>query len=110
MIGQHIVITAGPTRESVDPVRFLSNHSSGKMGFALAEAAEAEGALVTLIAGPVNIETPRGVKRIDVVSAVEMYEAVMDSLDDCDIFIGTAAVADYRPSRMSNQKIKKKRL
>ncbi len=107
LIGQHIVITAGPTRESVDPVRFLSNHSSGKMGFALAEAAEAEGALVTLIAGPVKLETPKSVKRIDVVSAVEMYEAVMDSLDDCDIFIGTAAVADYRPARMSHQKIKK---
>ncbi len=107
LIGQHIVITAGPTRESVDPVRFLSNHSSGKMGFALAEAAEAEGALVTLIAGPVKLETPKSVKRIDVVSAVEMYEAVMDSLDDCDIFIGTAAVADYRPARISHQKIKK---
>ncbi len=107
LIGQHIVITAGPTRESLDPVRFLSNHSSGKMGFALASAAESEGAMVTLIAGPVNLETPKGVKRIDVMSAVDMYEAVMESLDDCDIFIGTAAVADYRPARMSHQKIKK---
>ena len=107
LLGQHIVITAGPTRESLDPVRFLSNHSSGKMGFALAEAAGAEGASVTLIAGPVSLSTPRGVNRIDVMSAVDMYEAVMDSLDDCDIFIGTAAVADYRPARMSHQKIKK---
>ena len=107
LFGQHIVITAGPTRESVDPVRFLSNHSSGKMGFALAVAAEAEGAFVTLVTGPVNLNTPKGVKRIDVMTAVEMYEAVMDSLDDCDIFIGTAAVADYRPAREAMQKIKK---
>ena len=107
LLGQHIVLTAGPTREAVDPVRFLSNYSSGKMGFAMAEAAEAEGALVTLIAGPVSLDTPHGVKRVDVTTAVEMYEAVMDSLDDCDIFIGTAAVADYRPARMAYQKIKK---
>lgn len=107
LFGQHIVITAGPTRESVDPVRFLSNHSSGKMGFALAAAAEAEGAFVTLVSGPVNLNTPKGVKRVDVMTAVEMYEAVMDSLDDCDIFIGTAAVADYRPAREALQKIKK---
>jgi len=107
LTGQHIVITAGPTRESVDPVRFISNHSSGKMGFALAEAAEAEGAFVTLIAGPVSLTTPKGVKRIDVMTAVEMYEAVMGSLDDCDIFVGTAAVADYRPARAAHQKIKK---
>ena len=107
LFGKYIVLTTGPTREAVDPVRFLSNHSSGKMGFALAAAAEAEGAFVTIIAGPVNLDTPRGVKRVDVTTAVEMYEAVMDSLDDCDIFIGTAAVADYRPARMSHQKIKK---
>ncbi|MBT8142693.1 MAG: bifunctional phosphopantothenoylcysteine decarboxylase/phosphopantothenate--cysteine ligase CoaBC [Gammaproteobacteria bacterium] len=107
LVGKHIVITAGPTREAIDPVRFLSNHSSGKMGFALASAAQAQGAIVTLIAGPVSLPTPHDVKRIDVMSAVDMYEKVMEALDECDIFIGTAAVADYRPAQRQDQKIKK---
>lgn len=107
LTGRHIVITAGPTQEAIDPVRFLSNHSSGKMGFALAAAAQKQGAMVTLVSGPVGLPTPLGVKRVDVTTAVDMYEAVMDALDDCEIFISTAAVADYRPEMSADQKIKK---
>ncbi len=93
--GKHILITAGPTREAIDPVRYLSNRSSGKMGFALAQAAVAMGAQVTLIAGPVSLATPTSVKRIDVVSAQEMYDAVMREVKGSDIFIGAAAVSDF---------------
>ncbi len=106
--GQSVVITAGPTREAIDPVRFITNHSSGKMGFALAKVAALEGAKVTLVSGPVKLPTPPGVQRVDVESACDMYTAVMQALDDCNVFIGTAAVADYRPSQVSDQKIKKK--
>ncbi|TCS43962.1 bifunctional phosphopantothenoylcysteine decarboxylase/phosphopantothenate--cysteine ligase CoaBC [Reinekea marinisedimentorum] len=105
--GKSLVITAGPTQEAIDPVRYLSNHSSGKMGFALAQAASERGATVTLIAGPVNLATPAGVNRVDVVSASQMYEAALNSIAGCDVFIGTAAVADYRPSSAADQKIKK---
>jgi phosphopantothenoylcysteine decarboxylase/phosphopantothenate--cysteine ligase len=105
--GIKIVITAGPTREAIDPVRYISNHSSGKMGFALAEAAVAAGASVTLIAGPVTLATPERVTRIDVTSATQMHQAAMAVLDNCDIFIGCAAVADYRPVSVAEQKIKK---
>ncbi|PHR65028.1 bifunctional phosphopantothenoylcysteine decarboxylase/phosphopantothenate--cysteine ligase CoaBC [Pseudidiomarina marina] len=107
LAGKHIVVTAGPTREAIDPVRYLSNHSSGKMGFALAAAAQAMGAQVTLIAGPVNLATPTGVTRVDVVSAEQMHTAAMQAVDNADVFIGCAAVADYRPEQVADSKIKK---
>lgn len=107
LTGKRVVITAGPTREALDPVRYLSNHSSGKMGFALARAAAEAGARVTLIAGPVTLPTPDRVERIDVVSAEEMYAAALAELGDVDLFIGTAAVADYRPAEPATQKLKK---
>jgi phosphopantothenoylcysteine decarboxylase/phosphopantothenate--cysteine ligase len=107
LAGVHVVITAGPTREAIDPVRFISNRSSGKMGFATAQAARALGAQVTLVSGPVNIDTPPGVRRIDVESAQDMYEAVHRELPTMDIFISAAAVADYRPPQAQPQKIKK---
>ncbi|WP_074013436.1 bifunctional phosphopantothenoylcysteine decarboxylase/phosphopantothenate--cysteine ligase CoaBC [Candidatus Sodalis sp. SoCistrobi] len=103
----NIMLTAGPTREALDPVRFLSNHSSGKIGFAIARAAAAKGARVTLIAGPVSLPTPASVVRIDVTSALEMQDAVMRTIAQQHIFIGCAAVADYRASRFSPEKIKK---
>lgn len=102
-----VLITAGPTRERIDPVRFLSNHSSGKMGYALAEAAVAAGANVTLVSGPVNLSTPDGVKRIDVASASEMHDEVMTRITADSIFISVAAVADYRVAEQSDEKIKK---
>jgi phosphopantothenoylcysteine decarboxylase/phosphopantothenate--cysteine ligase len=105
--GVKIVITAGPTREAIDPVRYISNHSSGKMGFALAEAAANAGAQVTLISGPVHLLTPARVTRIDVISAEAMHTAVIAQLPNCDIFVGAAAVADYRPVTIAAQKIKK---
>mgnify|MGYP000371466788 CR=1 FL=1 len=105
--GKHIVITAGPTREAIDPVRYISNHSSGKMGFALAQAAAEMGAQVTLVSGPVNLATPAGVKRIDVESAQQMLDAVMQQVEQHNIFIGCAAVADYRIADVADQKIKK---
>lgn len=107
LTGKRIVITAGPTQEAIDPVRYLSNHSSGKMGFALAQAASERGAEVTLIAGPVTLATPANVSRQDVLSAEQMHEAALASIAGCDIFIGTAAVADYRPASAAEQKIKK---
>jgi phosphopantothenoylcysteine decarboxylase / phosphopantothenate---cysteine ligase len=105
--GKHVVITAGPTREAIDPVRYISNHSSGKMGFALARAAIDAGATVTLITGPVSLATPDRVKRVDVVSALEMHAASMAIAPTADIFIASAAVADYRPATVAHQKIKK---
>jgi phosphopantothenoylcysteine decarboxylase/phosphopantothenate--cysteine ligase len=105
--GKKLLLTAGPTREAIDPVRYLSNHSSGKMGFALAQAACERGADVTLIAGPVNLPTPANVNRIDVITAQQMYEAAITNIADFDVFIGTAAVADYRPDGSADQKIKK---
>lgn len=105
--GRRVLITAGPTRERIDPVRFISNRSSGKMGFAVAQAAREAGADVVLVSGPVTLATPPGVQRINVESADEMLEAVMGEVAQADIFISTAAVADYRPTRASEQKIKK---
>ncbi len=105
--GINLVITTGPTREALDPVRYISNHSSGKMGFALAQAAIDAGAKTTLIAGPVNLTTPIGAQRIDVTSAQQMYEASLQACEQCDIFIASAAVADYRPVSAAGQKIKK---
>ncbi len=102
-----VVITAGPTREAIDPVRFISNHSSGKMGFELATAAAKAGANVTLIAGPVSLPTPKGVRCINVESAEQMLEAALVASKQADIFIGAAAVADYRPQLIAEQKIKK---
>jgi len=108
LAGKHVVVTAGPTREAIDPVRYISNHSTGKMGFSLAAACYAAGAKVTLIAGPVTLDTPNGVKRVNVASAVQMLDASMQTLDEgCDIFIATAAVADYRVAQVADQKIKK---
>lgn len=105
--GQHVVITAGPTREALDPVRFITNRSSGKMGFAVARAAVEAGAKVTLVAGPVALPTPDHVARIDVESAEEMAEAVAAAVADAALFVATAAVADYRPLEQVEGKIKK---
>lgn len=102
-----VVITAGPTREAIDPVRYISNHSSGKMGFAIAEAFAKRGAKVTLIAGPVNLATPQNVSRIDVISAQQMAEQAVTLAQKNAIFIGCAAVADYRVEQIAEQKIKK---
>lgn len=102
------VITAGPTREFLDPVRFLSNPSTGKMGFAVARAAAAAGHEVTLVAGPVAQKTPRGVKRVDVVSARDMMKAV--KAERGDVFIAVAAVADWRPARCASEKMKKREM
>ena len=107
LAGQVVLVTAGPTREAIDPVRFIGNRSSGRMGFAVAAAARAAGAQVVLVAGPSSLSTPAGVERIDVTSAAEMYRAVMQQVERADIFIGAAAVADYRPSQIAPSKIKK---
>ncbi|TLZ13855.1 MAG: bifunctional phosphopantothenoylcysteine decarboxylase/phosphopantothenate--cysteine ligase CoaBC [Gammaproteobacteria bacterium] len=107
LAGRRVLITAGPTRERIDPVRFVSNRSSGKMGFAVAQAAREAGATVVLVAGPVSLPTPVGVARVDVESAADMLAAVLRELPGTDIFISTAAVADYRPARAAEQKIKK---
>jgi phosphopantothenoylcysteine decarboxylase/phosphopantothenate--cysteine ligase len=107
LAGKRVLLTVGPTRERIDPVRFISNRSSGKMGFALAAAAREAGADVTIVSGPVNLATPPGVRRIDVESAADMLNAVMKNVDGVDIFIATAAVADYRPASPVECKIKK---
>ena len=103
----NLLVTAGPTREPIDPVRYLSNRSSGRMGFAIAEAAAAAGHRVLLIAGPVNLATPPGVVRRDVVTAAEMAAAVQAALPDMDAVVCCAAVADYRPAHPAPQKLKK---
>ncbi|MDH4464279.1 MAG: bifunctional phosphopantothenoylcysteine decarboxylase/phosphopantothenate--cysteine ligase CoaBC [Acidovorax sp.] len=107
LAGQKVLVTAGPTFEAIDPVRGITNLSSGKMGFAVARAAREAGAEVTLIAGPVHLDTPRGVRRIDVKSALEMAAAVDSNALTATVFIATAAVADWRPAAPSDQKIKK---
>ncbi|MBY6236504.1 bifunctional phosphopantothenoylcysteine decarboxylase/phosphopantothenate--cysteine ligase CoaBC [Vibrio harveyi] len=107
LAGKSVLITAGPTREAIDPVRYISNHSSGKMGFALANAAAQLGAKVTLISGPVSLNTPAGVERINVASAQEMHAAVTTHAPNHDAFISCAAVADYRPENVASQKLKK---
>jgi len=107
LAGLHIVITAGPTVEPIDPVRFITNRSSGKMGFALADAAAKQQAEVTLIAGPVALSTPAGVDRIDVDTAKAMHEAAIKAVDGADVFISVAAVADYRVDHVAEEKIKK---
>ncbi len=107
LAGRRVLISAGPTLEDIDPVRFLGNRSSGRMGFALAEAARAAGAEVQLIAGPVNLPTPVGVARTDVRSALDMRDAVLAALADVDVFVSAAAVADYRPAEVLTCKRKK---
>lgn len=106
--GKKVVITAGPTREAIDPVRFLSNHSTGKMGYALANEARKRGADVTLISGPTQLEVPKGVELVQVESTIDMFDAVGRYFDDCDILIKSAAPSDYKPVEYSDIKIKKK--
>jgi phosphopantothenoylcysteine decarboxylase/phosphopantothenate--cysteine ligase len=105
--GQRVIVTAGPTRECIDPVRFVSNRSSGKMGFAVAQSLQEAGAEVLLVTGPVSLATPFGVRRLDVESSEQMHAAVQRELPGTAIFVGTAAVADYRPTQCAAQKIKK---
>ena len=107
LAGRKVVVTAGPTFEAIDPVRGITNRSSGKMGFAVARAARLAGAQVTLLAGPVGLPTPRGVQRADVESALHMQNALRAALEDADVLIATAAVADWRPAEVAAQKIKK---
>lgn len=107
--GKKILVTAGPTREAIDPVRFISNYSTGKMGYSIAEAASARGAEVILISGPTDLRTPPGVKLIKIDTALEMYDAVMDNFKEQNIIIKSAAVSDYRPETVSEHKIKKDR-
>jgi len=107
LLGQHVLVTAGPTYEAIDPVRGITNRSSGKMGFAVARAAREAGAEVTLVAGPVSLATPRGVTRLDVTSARDMLEAVTGQVQQATVFVATAAVADWRPATPADQKIKK---
>ena len=102
-----VLVTAGPTREAIDPVRFISNRSSGKMGYAVAEAAVRAGHSVRLVSGPVAIETPRGVKRVDVTTADEMLDAIQRHLRACDVLVMVAAVADWRPKKIAKKKLKK---
>jgi phosphopantothenoylcysteine decarboxylase/phosphopantothenate--cysteine ligase len=105
--GKTVFITAGPTREAIDPVRYISNHSSGKMGYALASAAVEAGAKVKLISGPVNLPPPDRVECFNIDSAEQMLSAVLENIDDCDIFIGCAAVADFKPAQIAAHKMKK---
>jgi phosphopantothenoylcysteine decarboxylase/phosphopantothenate--cysteine ligase len=105
--GRKVLVTAGPTRERIDPVRFITNRSSGKMGYAVAEAARDAGAEVVIVSGPVNVPTPAGVRRIDVETAEQMMDAVRAELAGTDIFIAAAAVSDYRPVQAAAEKIKK---
>jgi phosphopantothenoylcysteine decarboxylase / phosphopantothenate---cysteine ligase len=107
LAGHHVLVTAGPTYEAIDPVRGITNLSSGKMGFAIARAARMAGAEVTLVAGPVHLPTPRGVQRIDVRSARQMLDAVQAHVDNASVFVATAAVADWRADTLADQKIKK---
>lgn len=108
MIGKNVLVTAGPTQEKIDPVRYITNHSTGKMGYAIAQNCVRRGANVTLVSGPVNIETPLGVKVIPVISAADMAKAVKEVAVEQDIIIKTAAVADYRPANPADEKMKKK--
>ena len=106
--GKKVLVTAGPTVESIDPVRYISNHSSGRMGYAIAKAAMLRGAEVTLVSGPTSLEAPMFVNTVNIRSAADMYEAVMERRDEQDIIIKAAAVADYTPAEVSNEKVKKK--
>ena len=105
--GKRVLVTAGPTREAIDPVRYITNRSSGKMGYAIAEAAAERGADVTLISGPVSLRTPDGVKRVDIVSSDELCDSVIERFPGCDILVMAAAPADFTPAEFSSEKIKK---
>ena len=105
--GQRVLVTAGPTQEAMDPVRFLSNHSTGKMGYAVAARAAMRGADVTLVSGPTALDTPEGVQRVDIVSARDMYDAVLSRADRQDMIIKAVAVGDYRPAETASEKLKK---
>lgn len=105
--GHKVIITAGPTQEAIDPVRYITNHSSGKMGYALAECARSRGAEVILVSGKTNLTLPRGVELVEVVTSQDMYEAMMARYENCDIIIKAAAVSDYRPKEAATQKMKK---
>ncbi|MGG1661580.1 bifunctional phosphopantothenoylcysteine decarboxylase/phosphopantothenate--cysteine ligase CoaBC [Brevibacillus sp. NRS-1366] len=107
LVGKHVLVTAGPTREKIDPVRYITNHASGKMGYAIAEAARDRGAKVTLVSGPTSLARPVGVEFLAVESVQEMFDAVMDCLPDSDIVIKSAAVSDYRPKTVQEHKMKK---
>lgn len=107
LAGQRVLVTAGPTFEAIDPVRGITNHSSGKMGFAVARAAREAGAEVTLVTGPVHLRTPRGVRRVDVQSALQMHAAVMAAVEEATVFVAAAAVADWRPAQAAERKLKK---
>lgn len=108
LLGMQVLVTAGPTRESLDPVRFLTNHSTGKMGYAIAKRAKERGAKVTLVTGPVNLAALEGVNTVSVTTAEEMYQAVMEHASNQDMIIKAAAVADYRPKQVNSEKTKKK--
>lgn len=108
MAGKKVLVTAGPTREAIDPVRYITNHSTGKMGYAIAQAAARRGAEVTLVSGPVNLKAPLGVKLVPVTSAGEMFQAVTEASSSQDVIIKAAAVADYRPKYVGTEKTKKK--
>ena len=107
LAGKHVLVSAGPTQERIDPVRYITNRSSGKMGYAIAEAAAARGARVTLISGPVTLPVPEGVERVNVISSQDMFEAVHAAFDSCDGLIMAAAPADFTPAAFAEQKIKK---
>ena len=107
MIGKKVLVDAGPTQESIDPIRYITNRSSGKMGYSLARVAAMRGAEVTLVSGPTNLKTPLGVNKVDVISAKDMYDAMVESAGDSDIIIMAAAVADYTPETVAENKIKK---
>lgn len=107
LAGRHVLVTAGPTQEAMDPVRFLSNHSTGKMGYAIAARAAMRGADATLVSGPTALDTPHGVTRVDIVSARDMYDAVTSRAPEQDFIIKAAAVGDYRPAQTADEKLKK---
>lgn len=108
LAGKRILVTAGPTQEAIDPVRYITNHSTGRMGYAIAQRARERGAEVILVSGPVSIQAPCGVELINVVSAQDMFEAVSSRYETCDAVIKAAAVADYRPAQVHEDKMKKK--
>ena len=108
LAGKRILVTAGPTQEAIDPVRYITNHSTGRMGYAIAQRAHERGAEVVLVSGPVSIQAPCGVELVNVVSAQDMFEAVSSRYEACDAVIKAAAVADYRPAQVHEDKVKKK--
>lgn len=106
--GKRVLVTAGPTQEAIDPVRFISNHSTGRMGYAIAEVARDRGAQVVLVSGPVSLDAPEGVELVNIVSAQDLFDAVSARYAECDAVVAAAAVADYRPKTVADNKMKKK--